>query len=147
MNIWIYISLVLVLLFSVFCIARLYFTLKIRKKKEDPIVDRVKMTIYMINQKIPQLMNQITKMDQEITRLLAQKENIVISDNKKSEEVISQEINEKQKDINEKINLIKDLKQYKDYLEKEIKNIKKLNHDEIEKLLDLAKDKLSHRAL
>jgi len=121
--------------------------LKKKKKEKNPLISRSKDTIVMINQRILSINSRIQKFDDEITKLVASKEeeNISLFDNSISFYDIPHEIETKKTAINGYIADIKDLEDYKREIEEILLKKDENKWDELESLLSQTKEKMKYR--
>lgn len=124
-----------------------YFSLKQRKKTKNPIIERAEDTMVILTQRIHNMDKRITKLDEDVTKLVIaeEKNESIPTDQQIDVEDIQTKIEGNKKEINDLIADIKDLRDYKT----EIKNLRKSkeqsNWEELEKLLDAVKEKLQYR--
>ncbi|MCE7747126.1 MAG: hypothetical protein GPJ51_01930 [Candidatus Heimdallarchaeota archaeon] len=121
--------------------------LKSKKKEKNPLISRSKDTIVMINQRILSINSRIQKFDEEITKLVAAKEegHISLSDNSISFDDIPHEIETKKISINGYIADIKDLEDYKREIEEILLKKDENKWNELEALLSQTKEKMKYR--
>lgn len=116
--------------------------LRIKKKKKNPLIERAESTFVIINQRIHSILNEIQKIDSEVTKIL------ILKDTKdKSNESIEElqiELEDNQVKIKELILKIEDLKDYQQEIKNEILNKKQINSDEIEVILERIKEKIDY---
>ncbi|MFW9853319.1 MAG: hypothetical protein ACFFDS_10260, partial [Candidatus Thorarchaeota archaeon] len=124
-----------------------FFALKQKKKEEHPVFLRAKELIVMLTQRIQTLNKRIQQLDTEITELLIvkDKEDLSLTQLEITLEDVPNKIESNKEEIRVSIADINDLKEY----EKEIKQIinqkEETKWDELEKLLDLVKEKMKYR--
>ncbi len=121
--------------------------LKSKKKEKNPLISRSKDTIVMINQRILSMNSRIQEFDEEITKLVAAKEegNISLLDNSIAFEDIPNEIETKKTAIKGYIADIKDLEDYKREIEEILLKKDENKWDEVETLLSQTKEKMKYR--
>lgn len=146
MSVWLYVGIGigggLVLLALI-----IFFVLKSKKKEEHPLVLRAKELIIMLKQRIHTLNKRIQQLDAEVTELLIvnEKEDLSLARVEITLEEVPDKIESNKEEIRVSIADIEDLREY----EKEIKQIinqkEEIKWDELEKLLDLVKDKMKYR--
>ena len=121
--------------------------LKSKKKEKNPLISRSKDTIVMINQRVLSMNSRIQKFDEEITKLVAAKEegNTSLLDNSIAFEDIPNEIETKKTAIKGYIADIKDLEDYKREIEEILLKKDENKWDEIETLLSQTKEKMKYR--
>ena len=121
--------------------------LKSKKKEKNPLISRSKDTIVMINQRVLSMNSRIQKFDEEITKLVAAKEegNTSLLDNSIVFEDIPNEIETKKTAIKGYIADIKDLEDYKREIEEILLKKDENKWDEIETLLSQTKEKMKYR--
>ena len=121
--------------------------LKSKKKEKNPLISRSKDTIVMINQRVLSMNSRIQKFDEEITKLVAAKEegSISLFDNSIEFEDIPNEIETKKTAIKGYIADIKDLEDYKREIEEILLKKDENKWDEIEILLSQTKEKMKYR--
>lgn len=118
-----------------------------KRKEKNPLISRSKDTIVMINQRILSMNSRIQKFDEEITKLVAAKEegNISLLDSSISFENIPHEIETKKTAINGYIADIKDLEDYKREIEEILLKKDENKWDELESLMSQTKEKMKYR--
>jgi chromosome segregation ATPase len=146
MSVWLYVGLGIgggfILLALIY-----FFILKGKKKEEHPVLLRAKELNVMLTQRIHTLNRRIQQLDTEVTELLIvkDKEDLSLTKLEIALEDVPKRIESNKEEIRVSIADIEDLKEY----EKEIKQIinqkEEIKWDELEKLLDLVKDKMKYR--
>ncbi len=146
MSVWLYVGLGIgggfILLTLIY-----FFILKRKKKEEHPVLLRAKELIVMLTQRTHTLNRRIQQLDTEVTELLIvkDKEDLSLTRLEIVLEDVPNKIESNKEEIRVSIADIEDLKEY----EKEIKQIinqkEEIKWDELEKLLDLVKDKMKYR--
>ena len=146
MSVWLYIGIGIgggfILLVLIY-----FFILKHKRKEEHPVLLRAKKLIVMLTQRIHTLNRRIQQLDTEITELLIvkDKEDLSLTQLEITLEDTPNKIETNKEEIRVLIADIEDLKEY----EKEIKQIinqkEETKWDELEKLLDLVKEKMKYR--
>ncbi len=121
--------------------------LKSKRKEKNPLISRSKDTIVMINQRILSMNSRIQKFDEEITKLVAVKEegDISLLDNSISFDDIPHEIETNKTAINGYIADIKNLEDYKKEIEEILLKKDENEWDELESLLSQTKEKMKYR--
>jgi hypothetical protein len=121
--------------------------LKKKKKEKNPLISRSKDTTVMINQRILSINSRIQKFDEEITKLVAAKEegNISLLDKGISFDDIPHEIETQKTAINGYIADIKDLEDYKREIEEILLKKDENKWDKLESLLSQTKEKMKYR--
>ena len=127
----------------------IFFSLKGKKKEKNPLVPRSKDTIVMINQRILSMNSRIQKYDEEITKLLAVKEqkNIPLLDENISLDDVPHIIETKKAEVTNLIADIKDLEDYKKEIKELLKQKDEKKWSELETLLEKTKEKMRLRYL
>ena len=129
-------------------IAAIILILVRRKKKvRNPLVTRAENMGVMINQRIVSLNSRIAKLDEEITTLLAAKEqeDLSVLRTKISLEEIPAKIENNRSEINSFIADIKDLQDYKEEIEKLLNFKGEKDWKKLEDLLEHVKEKFQYR--
>ena len=125
----------------------IYLTQKRRKKVKNPILERADDTIVIVTQRIHTMNKRIKNLDEDVTKLVIDKEknDTSLIDETIDVENIQIKIDQNKKEIEELIADIKDLRDYKTAIEDVIKRKEENNLEELEKLLDAVKEKLQYR--
>ncbi|MHA1482077.1 MAG: hypothetical protein ACTSUP_08285 [Candidatus Heimdallarchaeaceae archaeon] len=125
----------------------IYLTQKRRKKVKNPILERADDTIVIVTQRIHTMNKRIKNLDEDVTKLVIDKEknDTSLIDETIDVENIQIKIDQNKKEIEELIADIKDLRDYKTEIEDVIKRKEENNLEELEKLLDAVKEKLQYR--
>ncbi|MCK5408732.1 MAG: hypothetical protein KAJ30_00575 [Candidatus Heimdallarchaeota archaeon] len=125
----------------------IYLTQKRRKKVKNPILERADDTIVIVTQRIHTMNKRIKNLDEDVTKLVIDKEknDTSLIDETIDVENIQIKIDQNKKEIEELIADIKDLRDDKTEIEDVIKRKEENNLEELEKLLDAVKEKLQYR--
>ncbi|MBY8999510.1 MAG: hypothetical protein KGD64_01215 [Candidatus Heimdallarchaeota archaeon] len=124
-----------------------YFSLKKRKKTKNPVLERAEDTIVILTQRIHKMDKRIKVFDEDVTKLVIakEKEGSTLTEQDINLEDIQTKIENNKKEINDLIADIKDLRNYKTEIENLSKSKKHTGGEELEKLLDVVKEKLQYR--
>lgn len=125
----------------------LIIVLKRRKKDQHPVQVRAEEMMVMITQRIHSLNRRIQASDTEVTELLhaQEKKDLALTKIEISLEEIPEKVKVLKTEIEESIADIKDLKDYREEIKVLIKVKGEKDWEEIEKLLDFAREKMQYR--
>lgn len=116
--------------------------LRIKKKKKNPLIERAESIFIIINQRIHSILNEIQKIDSEVTKILLLKDTKDKSN--ESAEELQIELEDNQVKIKGLMLKIEDLKDYQQEIKNEILNKKQEGSDEIEAILERIKEKIDY---
>lgn len=116
--------------------------LRIKKKKKNPLIERAESIFIIINQRIHSILNEIQKIDSEVTKILLLKDTKDKSN--ESAEELQIELEDNQVKIKGLMLKIEDLKDYQQEIKNEILNKKQESSDEIEAILERIKEKIDY---
>ena len=120
----------------------IFLILRIKKKKKNPLIERAESIFIIINQRIHSTLNEIQKIDSEVTKTLILKETKDKSN--ESTEELQIELEDNQVKIKKLMLKIEDLKDYQQEIKNEILNKKQGNLDEIEVIFERIKEKIDN---
>ena len=120
----------------------IFLILRIKKKKKNPLIERAESIFIIINQRIHSTLNEIQKIDSEITKTLILKETKDKSN--ESTEELQIELEDNQVKIKKLMLKIEDLKDYQQEIKNEILNKKQVNLDDIEVIFERIKEKIDN---
>lgn len=116
--------------------------LRIKKKKKNPLIERAESIFIIINQRIHSILNEIQKIDSEVTKILLLKDTKDKSN--ESTEELQIELEDNQVKIKGLMFKIEDLKDYQQEIKNKILNKKQESSDEIEAILERIKEKIDY---
>jgi len=116
--------------------------LRTKKKKKNPLIERAESIFIIINQRIHSILNEIQKIDSEVTKILLLKDTKDKSN--ESTEELQIELEDNQVKIKGLMFKIEDLKDYQQEIKNEILNKKQESSDEIEAILERIKEKIDY---
>ena len=120
----------------------IFLILRIKKKKKNPLIERAEPIFIIINQRIHSILNEIQKIDSEVTKTLILKDTKDKSN--ESTEELQIELEDNQVKIKKLMLKIEDLKDYQQEIKNEILNKKQGNLDEIEVIFERIKEKIDN---